>query len=107
MNISVDRREDGEPLLSLEAENDSDEEALERLNDQLQDALDSARIAGLAGDYNACGSLRGPGMPGRPGRMRAITVSLLLGVHPLDIGHIRDAMRRIEANSAMRQENGG
>lgn len=98
MNIRCDMRDDGQPLLHLKAENDSDEETLERLRRELDHALDSARIAGTASDWGACGSFRKSGTQERRGALASITVGLLLGVHPSDMGHIKEGIRAIRAS---------
>ena len=90
MKIFCSERDDGMPLLHLDAENHSDKDVLERLNQEIQHALDTARMTSLAGNFNACGSLRDCDH-----RLTNLTVDLLLGVHPNDVGYIRRGMHGI------------
>jgi hypothetical protein len=85
MKMLIDNRDDGAPQLHLEAETDSDKDALERLNVEIQSALKAARKAKVAGDFNACGSVRDPDH-----RMDSMSIGLLLGVHPCDLPLLRD-----------------
>jgi hypothetical protein len=63
----------------------------------------------MAGDWrNACGSLREPGTRTRRGKLTHVTVGLLLGVHPNDIGFVREGIKRlVKANAAKASRHQG